>query len=154
MIIATSAQFGRYSALHPLFMRVFEFTRDTNLLTLAPGRYPIIDERLLVIIEHTVGRSREDAQLECHRRYIDIQWVLAGVDEMGWRATADCSEPVDDYNSERDIQFFRDHPVSWIATPRGAFCIFFPEDAHAPLVSNEKICKAIFKVAAEHNNFR
>ena len=38
-------------------------------------------------------------------------------------------------------------PASWIATPPGAFCIFFPEDAHAPLVSNGEIRKVILKIA-------
>jgi biofilm protein TabA len=93
------------------------------------------------------GRTRSEAKLECHRRYIDIQLVLEGVDEMGWKPLSDCHEPMNDYSAERDIQFFRDVPASWIATPPGAFCIFFPEDAHAPLVSNGKIRKAVIKIA-------
>jgi len=147
MIFSTLSQSNRYAALHPLFPRVFEFIRNTDLLALAPGRYPIVGEQLFVIVESVAGRSREDAQLECHRKYIDIQLVLEGVDEMGWKTLADCTQPVSDYSEEKDIQFFRDTPASWIATPPGAFCIFFPEDAHAPLVSTGNIRKAIFKIA-------
>ena len=147
MILSTLSQSNRYAALHPLFPRVFEFIRNTDLLALAPGRYPIVGEQLFVIVESVAGRSREDAQLECHRKYIDIQLVLEGVDEMGWKTLADCTQPVSDYSEEKDIQFFRDTPASWIATPPGAFCIFFPEDAHAPLVSTGNIRKAIFKIA-------
>jgi YhcH/YjgK/YiaL family protein len=73
--------------------------------------------------------------------------VLEGVDEMGWKPLSDCREPVDDYSAERDIQFFRDAPASRIATPPGAFCIFFPEDAHAPLVSAGSIRKVVVKIA-------
>ena len=40
----------------------------------------------------------------------------------------------------------------WIATPPGAFCIFFPEDAHAPLVSAGNIRKVIFKIAVDAGN--
>jgi len=39
-------------------------------------------------VESVPGRAREAAKLECHRRYIDIQLVLEGVDEMGWKALA------------------------------------------------------------------
>jgi YhcH/YjgK/YiaL family protein len=85
--------------------------------------------------------------LECHRKYIDIQLVLEGEEEMGWKALSHCAAPVADYSSERDIQFFQDAPASWITTPAGAFCIFFPGDAHAPLVATGKIRKAIFKIA-------
>jgi len=147
MILSTLSESGRYAALHPLFPRAFEFIRDTDLLVLAPGRYPIVGEQLFVIVENVAGRTREAAKLECHRKYIDIQLVLEGVDEMGWKALADCVDPVSDYSAEKDIRFFHDAPAAWIATPPGAFCIFFPEDAHAPLVSAGHIRKAIFKIA-------
>jgi len=147
MILSALSQSDRYATLHPLFPRAFEYIRDTDLLALAPGRYPVVGEQLFVIAESVPGRTRAEAQLECHRKYIDIQLVLEGVDEMGWKALADCVEPVSDYSAEKDIRFFRDAPASWIATPPGAFCIFFPEDAHAPLVSTGQIRKVIFKVA-------
>ena len=147
MILSTLSQSDRYAALHPLFPRVFEYIRNTDLLALAPGRYPIVGEQLFVIVENVAGRAREAAKLECHRRYIDIQLVLEGTDEMGWKALADCVDPVSDYSAEKDIRFFHDAPATWIATPPGAFCIFFPEDAHAPLVSASQIRKVIFKIA-------
>ena len=147
MIFSTISQSDRYAALHPLFPRAFEYTRNTDLLTLAPGRYPIVGEQLFVIVENVSGRTRAEARLECHRKYIDIQLVLEGTDEMGWKALADCVDPVSDYSAEKDIRFFHDAPATWIATPPGAFCIFFPEDAHAPLVSAGQIRKVIFKIA-------
>ena len=96
MIFSTLSQSGRYAALHPLFPRAFEFIRNTDLRSLAPGRYPIVGEDLFVIVESISGRSRDEAKLECHRKYIDIQLVLEGVDEMGWKALADCREAVAD----------------------------------------------------------
>jgi biofilm protein TabA len=147
MIFSTLSQSDRYAALHPLFPHAFEYIRNTNLMSLAPGRYPIDGEQLFAIVEHVPGRTRAEAKLECHRKYIDIQLVLEGTDEMGWKPLSECREPVSDYSAERDIQFFRDAPASWIATPPGAFCIFFPEDAHAPLVSAGRIRKVVLKIA-------
>ena len=147
MIFSSLSQSERYAALHPLFPRAFEFMRDTDLNALAPGVHQIIDKQLFVIVEEADGRTRAEAKLEAHRKYIDIQLVLKGVDEMGWKPLSDCHQPLDDYDRERDIRFFDDEPDSWIATPAGAFCIFFPEDAHAPLVSSGAIRKIIFKIA-------
>jgi YhcH/YjgK/YiaL family protein len=147
MIFSTLTNAGRYAAQHPLFPRAFEYIRKTDLLALAPGHYPIVADDLFAIVEHVPGRTRAEAKLECHRKYIDIQLVLEGVDEMGWKPLSDCREPVDNYSAERDIQFFRDAPASWIATPPDVFCIFFPEDAHAPLVSTGSIRKVVFKIA-------
>jgi len=149
MILANLSQSARYATLHPLFPRVFDYIRDTDLYALQPGRYPIVGDELIAIVEHVHGRTREMARLEAHRRYIDIQLVLDGVDEMGWKPLADCYNPVSDYNAEKDIQFFHDAPASWVATPPDAFCIFFPEDAHAPLVASGEIRKVIFKIAVQ-----
>lgn len=147
MILDTLTNADRYAALNKHFQHAFDFLRRTDLKTLAPGRYPIDGENIVAIVERVAGRSRDAAKLECHRKYIDIQLVLDGTDEMGWKPLCDCREPLADYHAEKDIQFFRDAPSSWIATPPGAYCIFFPEDAHAPLVATGEIRKVIVKIA-------
>ncbi|MEO6975313.1 MAG: YhcH/YjgK/YiaL family protein [Gallionella sp.] len=147
MIFSNLATAGRYIALHPLLFRAFEYIRETDLNALVPGAYPIVGDDLFAIVEHLPGRTRADAPLECHRRYIDIQLVLEGMEEMGWKALTDCHQPVADYSLEKDIRFFRDIPATWIAVPPEHFCIFFPEDAHAPLVSSGNLRKVIFKIA-------
>ena len=147
MILATLAEADRYCALHPLFPRAFEFLRNTDLHALAPGKHTVQGEQLFAIVEACAGRTRADAKLECHRRYIDIQLVLEGIDEMGWKAVSECMDPATDYDAARDIRFFNDAPSSWIATPPGSFCLFFPDDAHAPLVSAGLIRKVVVKIA-------
>ena len=147
MIFSTLLQSSRYVSLHPLFQQVFDYMRETDLRALAPGRYPIEGEDLFLIIEQVQGRKREQAKLEAHQRYIDIQLVLKGVDEMGWKDVSECHQPIEEHCTIKDIRFFDDVPASWVATPTDSFCIFFPEDAHAPLVSDGIIRKAIFKVA-------
>jgi len=147
MILDTLDQAERYLALHPLFARAFAFLRDTDLKALEPGIHAVQDEQIFAIVEACSGRTRAEAKLECHRRYIDIQLVLEGVDEMGWKPLAECVDPVTEYDSARDIRFFKDAPASWIATPPGSFCLFFPDDAHAPLVSDALIRKVVVKIA-------
>ena len=147
MILANLAEADRYAALHPLFARAFEFLRSTDLRALAPGMHEIQGEQLFAIVEDCAGRTRTEAKLECHRRYIDIQLVLEGVDEMGWKSVAECVDPATDYDNARDIRFFNDAPASWITTPPGSFCLFFPDDAHAPLVSAGAIRKVVVKIA-------
>ena len=147
MILAKLTEADRYAALHPLFARAFDFLRDTDLKALAQGRHDIQGDQLFAIVEDCAGRTRAEAKLECHRRYIDIQLVLEGVDEMGWKPLADCADPATNHDAARDIRFFNDAPASWIATPPGSFCLFFPDDAHAPLVSAGAIRKVVVKIA-------
>jgi biofilm protein TabA len=147
MIFDVLANAHRYETLHPLFPQAFAFLRETDLMALAPGRYPIEGEALFAIIQEADGRARADAQLECHRKYIDIQLVLQGTDEMGWKPLHECREPVAEYSDKRDIRFFFDASASWITVPAGAYCVFFPEDAHAPLVGTGPIRKVVLKIA-------
>lgn len=148
MIFDTLSNADRYLNLHPLFPRAFEFMRNINLDTLEPGIHQIIDKELFAIVEHVSARVREAAKLECHRKYIDIQLVLEGRDEMGWKSLSECHAPIAEFNAEKDIQFFKDPIDTWVATHANEFCIFFPQDAHAPLVGSGKIRKIIFKIAA------
>ena len=149
MILATLSASDRYHGLHPLFARAFAFLRDTDLLALEPGVHAVQGEQIFAIAEACTGRTRMDAKLECHRRYIDIQLVLEGVDEMGWKPLAECVEPATEYDAARDIRFFNDAPTSWVATQPGSFCLFYPDDAHAPLVSDALIRKVVVKIAVQ-----
>jgi biofilm protein TabA len=149
MILSVLSQSYRYAALHPLFQRAFDYMRDTALNTLAPGRYAIVGDELFAIGEQVPGKTKEMARLEAHRKYIDIQLVLEGDEQMGWKPLADCLNPVSEHSEEKDIRFFHDAPASWVAVPPDHFCIFFPEDAHAPLVASGQVRKVIFKVAVQ-----
>ena len=149
MIFSALSQSSRYAALHPLLQRAFDYIRDTDLFALAPGRYSIVGDDLFAIVEQAQGKAQEMAKLEAHRKYIDIQLVLEGDEQMGWKPLADCLNPASEHSEEKDIRFFRDAPASWIAVPPDHFCIFFPGDAHAPLVGSGQIRKVIFKVAVQ-----
>jgi len=147
VILDTLANALRYHALHHRFPEAFRFLCGMDLPSLAQGRHDIAGDALFAIVSRANGRTRAEAPLECHRRYIDIQFIIAGTDEMGWKPTRDCLHPRGEYSQEKDILFFDDAPHSWVNTPAGGFCIFFPEDAHAPLVGSTAIHKVVVKVA-------
>jgi biofilm protein TabA len=142
-------QAERYFGLHPAFQKAFLFLRQKSLSELAPGKHEIDGDRLFCTVSKGPGRKRAEAKLEAHRRYIDIQFVIQGTDEMGWRPTADCKLLDADYDDQKDLIFFKDPPKQWVKVPSGSFAIFFPEVAHAPLVSNDTIHKVVIKVAVK-----
>jgi len=147
MILDSLANADRYATLHPLFARAFDYLRTTNLAAIDSGRFNLDGENLMAIFSKGQGKERASAKLECHRRYIDIQYIISGNDEMGWKPLRDCHQPVSEFNTDKDIQFFTDIPDAWVATPTGGFCLFYPDDAHAPLVSNGEIHKVVLKIA-------
>jgi biofilm protein TabA len=147
MILDVLENAQRYLPLHKGFAKAFEFLVRADLQELPEGKYEIDGESVYAIVAIDPGRQTEDAMLETHEKYIDIQLVLEGTDNMGWRPKLSCEEPTGRYDEESDLQLFADTPDAWLATQSGAFAIFFPEDAHMPLISSGQIHKVVVKIA-------
>ncbi len=148
MILDTLANSRRYNDLKEGFREAFDFLGKAKLEDLPAGRHEIDGDRVFALISDGPGRKRESGLLETHTRYVDIQYVIAGVDEMGWKPAASCARPSAPCDPEKDIAFFEDEPDAWIAVRPGSFAVFFPEDAHLPLVSDGIVRKVVVKVAA------
>jgi biofilm protein TabA len=146
MILDVLEQASRYSHLNRGFAPAFAFLMRPGLKELPVGRYVIDGENVYAVVAKEPGRRKEDALLETHERYIDIQLVLAGSDEIGWKPKSACLRPASKYDREKDIRFFTDEPDAWLAVKDGAFAVFFPEDAHMPLISSGEIHKVVVKV--------
>jgi YhcH/YjgK/YiaL family protein len=146
MVAATLAEADQYLDLHPNFVKAFEFLREENLADLEPGRYDVLGDSVFCLISKGLGKSRDEAKLEAHKKYIDIQYVISGDEEMGWRPVAECSDISEPYSDEKDIMFFNDEVQVWTKVPPGSFVIFFPKDAHAPMVGEGEIHKVVCKI--------
>lgn len=147
MIVDTLPNADRYVSLHPDFPAAFRFLRTTDLMSLTEGRHAIDGERVFALVARGPGRGRPASPLEVHRKYIDIQFVVQGVDEIGWKPLADCSVPSEPFKLEPDIGFFGDAPDLWLHVKAGSFAIFYPDDAHAPLGGTGTVAKVVLKVA-------
>lgn len=136
MILCSLLEFHRYISLHPAFPAVEAFLSRQDLVDLPEGRLDLLGDDLYVSASPSVStRLAKDAPLEAHRRYIDVQVVLAGEESMGWSSLSACGQVSVPYDSEKDIVFFRDAPSSVMLVPPGHVVVFFPEDAHAPLIA-------------------
>ena len=138
-----------YFSLNPRFAAAFEFLRRKDLASLPAGRHEIDGSRLYALVETKPGRGRAGAKMEVHHKYIDIQFAIAGTDDMGWKAASQCRQPQGEFDAEKDRIFYSDAADVWVALPPGTFAIFFPGDAHAPLAGSGELHKAVVKVSAE-----
>lgn len=149
MILDSLENAHRYMALNKGFQKAIAFLLRPDLNDLPVEKYEIDADHVYAMVAKDSGRKKEDAQLEIHKKYIDIQLVLGGTDEMGWKSITSCRHPMGIYDKASDIQFFSDEPDVWLPVERGFFAIFFPEDAHMPLISEGQLHKIVVKVAME-----
>ena len=52
-------------------------------------------------------------------------------------------------NTQKDVMFYDDEPSTYFTLGEGEIGIFFPQDAHAPLVGDGRVKKAVVKVKVE-----
>ncbi len=133
-------------ALHPLFKKAFEYIHSTDFSQLPDGKYEIDGSQLTAGVSTINAKSKQDAAMETHDKFIDIQMPLAGVETIGWKAGSELKETSIPYNAEKDITFFKDQPTSYTKIYPGEFAIYFPEDGHAPGIGEGVIRKVVIKV--------
>lgn len=146
MILDTLENAAHYAGFRAGCSEAFGFLDQPGMEELADGKYEIKGDCVYAIVSRTQGRAVTDGQLEGHRKYIDIQYVISGEESMGWRATEGLKSAVA-YDEEKDLEFFEGEPESIVRVPPGAFAVFFPTDAHLPLIGSGPIHKVVLKVA-------
>jgi len=137
----------RYYTLHPAFADAFDFLRRHINSTLEPGRHEVDGDRIYMMSVKGGGHGHTDIVVESHQQYIDIHLTLEGLEEIGWLPHSHCADRQTEYDAAGDCELFKDQPISWTALPAGTFAIYFPEDAHAPMVGQGAVRKLVAKVA-------
>lgn len=149
MIIAKTEDAYRYYTLHPLLKTLFHFVARHPLCEAKEGRIEIEGNNLYINNGPATLRSPEERPLEVHRLYMDVHFPLNGVERIGWTSIDDLTdEPfLQPYQSGSDFATYRSGLArTFFDLHPGEFCIMFPEDAHAPLIGEGTLLKAVSKI--------
>lgn len=144
MILDTLENLENYTSVNPLFAQAIEFLKKEDLNALPTGQIKLKGSDLVVNIVETTPKTKEKAKLETHDKFIDIQIPLSGTEIMGY--TPGNVLPASEYNAEKDLTFFEGLAENYLAVKPGMFAIFFPQDGHAPGISETGVKKIIVKV--------
>lgn len=144
MLLSTISNIKKIYVLGENFKSASEFISSNNLNEMECGHYQIVGEDVFVNIINTKQKSKEDAKLETHNVYADIQIPLTSSEVMGY--TPREVLPNTDYNEKDDISFYDGEAQSYFTLHPGEFVVFMPEDAHAPAITPIVEKKAIIKV--------
>ena len=133
---------------NPYYQRALDYIQHHDLNTLPNGRHTIDGDNLWVNIVDSQLRTPAEAKFEAHNQYIDIQVPLSAPESFGLMNRNECKFPVGEFDPTKDIIFFDDEITHVITRQPCEMAVFTPEDAHAPLIGEGPIHKAIFKVRA------
>lgn len=140
--------------LGPATEKAVQWLRWAQAQSLPTGRVEIDGERMYAMVQAYDSLPPGEAlELEGHRKYIDLQYIVSGEEIIYW-APADRVAPSKPYNPDKDVSFGR-LPIAE-ATPiriaAGQMGVFFPVDLHAPKFAAGRpapVSKIVVKVALE-----
>lgn len=112
------------------------------------GEYQINQHVKAIVSEYETKRENEKGY-ESHKRYIDIQYLLSGVEHIACIPVEKLTE-TKPYSEEKDATFYKANinPQEMVIGDR-YFAIFFPQDGHMPQLCVDKpmkVKKVVVKV--------
>ncbi len=146
MIIDTIENASKYAVLSEGLKKGIDYLQSTDFGKLEPGKYELGDG-LTAIVNNYDTKYEDDGVIEAHKKHIDIQYIIAGEERMGYLPLRD-EKPSISYSDENDVMFFNE-AVSYTCFTKGMFAIFFPEDIHQPGICMEKpapVKKLVIKI--------
>lgn len=140
------------------FRQALDFLQDEDLdeifKQVKPGKNIEVDlngRDVFAIFQTYETKPLEEAKMEGHKRYIDVQYIHSGTEQI---LVAPKERMVKDapYSEESDVYFPQTADFTPVRLASGMACILYPEDLHAPCISIDapsSIQKIVIKVAIE-----
>ena len=154
MISDRLSNFEQYVLLNEKIKKGFEFLKNNDLRNFKDGKYEIDGEEIFANVRTLTTKPQEEKKWEARRKYIDIQYVIKGIECMGYGILEDFREIKQEYDPKKDIEFLdtefsQKENFNFINVKEGDFVVFFPNDVHAPMLAAKEpveIKKVIIKI--------
>lgn len=130
MIIDKLSNASLYKGISPRLAEAFDYLRSVDPDSLKQGRNEIHGDDLYAMMNVYNTTPREKGKWEAHRKYIDVQYLVEGVEQMGVTDIANL-KVTKDYDAEGDYMLFEGDGPFIRFTP-GMFGVYLPHDAHMP----------------------
>lgn len=131
MIFDTLAHIDNYKGIHKGVFKGLLLLRDTDFSALEDKRYELDGEDFFFITSYETQPVNDTP--EAHQKYIDIQCLISGKEQMNVGALEEMTDEVTERRGA-DIRFYHG-PTDTVTLVPGKFAVLFPGDAHAPNIA-------------------
>jgi biofilm protein TabA len=150
MIFDLWRNFSRYGAIMPEAVAVIEDFMKIATPDMAEKSYPLLGDSVKASVFSSKTVLLENAVFEIHRKYLDIQTLLIGVEENYCRACQGLrSRPqYEVFDYEKDFQLFEVdlQSAQHLILSSDVFAVYFPEEAHLTSLAVGNECQSIKKI--------
>jgi len=137
--------------LTPGLRKAFAFLRADSFHSLPDGRVEIDGDRVFALIQRYETIAVDTPRFECHRKYIDIQFIVSGEEIIDW-VPLEWMTITEAYDADKDVSFGIATKGTWTRAymEAGQLAVLWPEDGHAPKLvgcAPSSVMKIVVKVA-------
>jgi len=139
-----------YLNLSPGIAVALRFLMQPNCDAVPLGRHELDGPRVFAMAQEYTTKPASECFWEAHRKFIDVQFIAAGVEVIGYAPLARMKVKKD-YDPDLDFMVL-EGGGQFIQLHAGSFAIFSPHDAHMPCVAADKprsVRKIVVKVAVD-----
>jgi biofilm protein TabA len=152
MILTQIGQLPEQIEMTPRFEIALQFLHRQDLGDLPDGRIDLDGDKVYALVQSVVSKPLdEEIEVEGHKKYIDIHYLPAGREIIGW-VYGEGIEVEGTYDGGKDVWKARvpKGQVTLVKLSAGQLLVCFPTDAHAPRLLESPgvpLKKIVMKVA-------
>jgi biofilm protein TabA len=152
MILTNLEHISQQVVLTPNMEKAIHFLRRSDVALLPDGKMAIDGDKVFAIVNtYKTRHLGEVVELEGHTKYIDIQFMAAGQENIGWVPAEDVPVTVS-YDESKDFWNgnLPEDQLTWVKLAAGQAVILYPSDAHAAQAADGNpapVKKIVVKVA-------
>lgn len=134
----------------PPLTKVADFVDEFNKNKLSDGTYEIDGKRVFAMVQsYRTKQQTDEMMFEAHKKYIDLQYIVSGIEKIRWAKLDTVSMVEEKYSSGGDIAFYEGDAMVDFTLSKNTFLLLYPSDAHLPGLSADKdvnVRKIVFKI--------
>jgi biofilm protein TabA len=139
--------------LPPAIVKGLEYLKNTDFSQAAVGKYEIDGSNIFAMVQEHQTSPKAERKAEAHVKKIDIQFVIAGAEMIGFALPNAANEVLEDLLESKDNIFYKTvQGEAELLLTAGTYAIFFPEEVHRPCCrygDNSQLRKVVVKIAAD-----
>jgi len=131
--------------------KALTFLKSTDLSGLEVKRHDIDGDNIYATVSDYITKNEENALFEAHQKYIDVQYVIKGVETIGLTSLSAKKDVTTPYDANRDVELMTVSNAKDLKATPDRFFIFFSNDVHRPGMkadTNSEVRKIVVKVKA------
>ncbi|MBN2617039.1 MAG: YhcH/YjgK/YiaL family protein [Spirochaetales bacterium] len=148
MIFDTLENANKYKGINPNLDKALDFIQTLKSLDLEVGKHSIDGDNMFYMVQDYLTQDEAMCKYESHRKYIDIQLLISGNEIIRCRSFSN-KNITEEYNGEKDIEFYSLYGGIDFNLEPGNFVIVLPNELHAPKLKhgvNMNVRKIVVKI--------